>query len=115
MWDIASEGADGHVVLVDATRPDTWADAKQVLAFFGRRAEACVLAVNRAEPHSPQLEMFQRRLSVPVDVPIVACDVTSEASARAVLVELFNVILDKFEEPSHGNGMEARHGSAVRS
>lgn len=38
MWDVVSVGADGFLVLVDASRPDTWAEAEVVLRAFLAKA-----------------------------------------------------------------------------
>lgn len=116
MWDVVSVGADGFVVLVDATRPETWAEAAEILAFFGRRSPgACVLGVNRADhATAAHMKKLVDRLAVPLDVPVIGCDVTSEASSREVLVGLFGVILDNYEQLEEMT-TEANDGTAASS
>ena len=50
MWDIVAVGADGVLLLVDATRPDTWEDAAAAAEWpFGDEALASALPLVYAE------------------------------------------------------------------
>lgn len=95
MWDIVGVGMDGLVLVVDATQPDTWDEARQVVRHFtDRHDRPIVVAVNRAEPGSPAVDLV--RDAIPVDgASYLACDVTDVGSARGVLVEVLVMVLDE--------------------
>ena len=96
MWDAAAIGADGFVVLVDATDPDTWDSAAEALAYVqASHAAKSVVAANRATARSKELIRVSKQLDlvVPNDIPVVACDVTDNESMRVVLIALLDRIL----------------------
>ena len=96
MWDVVSVGADGFLVLVDASRPDTWADAEGVLrAFLAKAPAPCLLGANRAVGHDDRLAAVQQYLGHPHGVPVVPCDVTDGGSARLVLCQLIDLVIDQ--------------------
>lgn len=88
-------GAIGHVLLVDATRPETVAGAADLLAststFDGR---PFVVAVNRAVDGTSVAAEVRDRLSVATYVPILPVDVRDRPATRAVLSALLGVVRD---------------------
>ena len=96
MWDVVSVGADGFLILVDASRPETWDDADHILRAFRAKAPTpCLVGANRAADHPQGLAAVQARFGRPYDVPIVPCDVTDEHRSRVVLGELIGLIIDQ--------------------
>jgi signal recognition particle receptor subunit beta len=99
MWESVSIGADGFIVLVDATRPETWSEAKEALSYFGTEAgRVCVVGANRCEEDSPEQKALQAGLDT--SVPIVACDVTDAVSARSLMASLLSELIDAAENES---------------
>ncbi len=95
MWDVVSIGADGFLVLVDAARPESWDDAEDVLrAFLAKAPTPCLVGANRAEGHHDRLAALQDRLGTPYGVPVVPCDVTDGGSARFILSQLIDLVID---------------------
>jgi small GTP-binding protein len=97
MWDIVSEGMDALLLLVDATDPTAWPDALGVGRYLAERHRPPVLiAVNRGVGVPGAVDAV--RLAVPIEgAHHVVCDVTDPASARATLIELLAMLLDRIE------------------
>lgn len=96
MWRILAEGMIGFVVMVDATRPASVAEAADMLAFFTDVAEVpFVVAVNKghAEPDGG-IARVRAELGLPGGVRCVAVDARQKDSVREVLVQLIEAALD---------------------
>lgn len=96
MWRILAEGMIGFVVMVDATRPASVAEAAEMLAFFTDVAEVpFVVAVNKghAEPDGG-IARVRAELGLPGGVRCVAVDARQKDSVREVLVQLIEAALD---------------------
>lgn len=103
MWDIVSTGADAFLLLVDATRPETWAETSDMADHLLRREPPApvLVGVNRAGD-AATAETTVAAVATALGlapVPHVACDVLDPASARAALVELLLLVLDGLDEP----------------
>jgi signal recognition particle receptor subunit beta len=97
MWDIVAEGLDGLVLLVDATKPDTWADAAAVGRHFARhRGCPVVVGVNRTDDATVTADVARRLDLGPVSH--LPCDPTDASSARELLVELLLLVLEEFDD-----------------
>ncbi len=95
MWDIAGEGRDGVVLVVDATDPSTWAEAGAVGRHLASGDVPLVVAANRAASATtlPTAE------ALGLDgATVVPCEVTDVDSARTVLVEVLLEVLDRMED-----------------
>jgi small GTP-binding protein len=104
MWEILGEGMLGYVLLVDATRPETDAEARTILdAFRGMARVPYVVAVNRVGEIDPDTDRRLRaELDLPLGVPLVACDATDRDSVKNVLLALLYSVLDELEaEAAH--------------
>ena len=99
MWEILGEGMLGYVVLIDATRPESIAEAQSILAAFRRIATVpFVLALNRATVLDAAGEQQLREaLQLDARTPIVPCDATNKESVKAVLLALLYSVLDEVE------------------
>jgi len=93
----------GYVLLIDASRPETLAEAESILAAFRRMAHVpFVVALNR----SGEAELGEREVRDQLDlaphVPVVACDATDKDSVKSVLLALLYSVLDEIEaEAAH--------------
>ena len=95
MWEILAEGMLGFIVLVDAARAESLAEAGEILAFFRDIASVpYVVAVNKAgtDAHAAVAEV-RGQLQLPDAVRVVACDARQRDSVKAVLIELLYAVL----------------------
>jgi uncharacterized protein len=103
MWEILGEGMLGYVVLVDATRPDSLAEAKGILEAFRRMARVpFVVGLNRTNGVDSSDEARVRdHLELGPTVPVVPCDATDKESVKGLLLALLYSVLDEIEaEPA---------------
>ncbi len=102
MWEILGEGMLGYVLLVDAEREESLAEALSILDAFRRMARVpFVVALNRAAGLDPAGEQHLRDvLALAPDVPVVPCDATDRESVKAVLLALLHAVLDSLEQPA---------------
>jgi uncharacterized protein len=99
MWEILGEGMIGYLLLVDAERADSIAEANGILEAFRRMARVpYVVALNRAAPDDHALtEQVRETLEIPADVAIMSCDATDKESVKNVLLALLYAVLDEVE------------------
>lgn len=97
MWDIVGEGMDALLLLVDGTRPETWAEALAIGRHLRSEAPSpVVVGVNRTGPDDAVLDAV--RAALPIEGAVhLPCDVVDEASARGALVALLGLLLDEIE------------------
>ena len=99
MWEILGEGMLGYVVLVDAEREDSVAEAGAILDAFRRMARVpYVVALNRSSGLSEDDERAIRgELGLSPEVALLPCDATDKESVKAVLLALLYSVLDEVE------------------
>ncbi len=99
MWEILGEGMLGYVLLVDASRPETLAEAQHILEAFRRMARVpFVVALNRTDEFGSMGEDHVRSaLDIEPHVPVVACNATDKDSVKDVLLALLYSVLDELE------------------
>lgn len=97
MWDAVAVGADGFVILVDATRPETWNDAAGAVAYFsGLNQGPCVVGANRAFADSENFQSVRSYLQAGVqDLVVVPCNVLDVRSSKDLLVATLEEIIKK--------------------
>src|SRR4028118_600825 len=73
MWEILGEGMLGYILLCDATREDSLAEARNILDAFRKMAKVpFVVGMNRSQGIDPAEEAIVRdRLALDADVPVV--------------------------------------------
>ncbi len=100
MWEILGEGMLGYVMLIDASRPETYPEALNILAAFRRMARVpFVVALNRTDGLDARAENDLRdALELSDGVPIVPCDATDKESVKTVLLALLYSVLDEIEQ-----------------
>ncbi|HTY72803.1 MAG TPA: ATP/GTP-binding protein [Actinomycetes bacterium] len=99
MWEILGEGMLGYVLMIDAEREDSLAEAIGIHAAFRRMARVpYVVALNRASALEPDVEARVREvLELAPEVALLACDATDKESVKAVLLALLYAVLDELE------------------
>lgn len=108
MWDIVSTGADGFLLLVDAGRPETWAESAAMARHLRRHDPRVPLlvGVNRAgDPATAAATAATTARALDLaDVPHAPCDVSDPASTRTALVELLLLVLDRLDDDPGPHG-----------
>ena len=104
MWEILGEGMLGYVLLLDANRPDSLAEAVGILDAFRRMARVpFVVALNRTTGVDEVEEArIRQTLGIDRSVPLVPCDATDKESVKAVLLALLYSVLDEVETAKAG-------------
>jgi hypothetical protein len=99
MWEILGEGMLGYVLLVDAEREDSLAEAIGILkAFRGMARVPFVVALNRAAALDADGEARIRDvLELAAETPLLTVDATDKESVKAVLLALLYAVLDEVE------------------
>jgi len=99
MWEILGEGMLGYVLLVDATRPDSLAEAVGILEAFRKMAHVpFVVGLNRCEGMDEAEESRIRDvLDLGSDVPVVPCDATDRESVKSVLLALLYAVVESLD------------------
>jgi signal recognition particle receptor subunit beta len=101
MWDILSRGMLGYVLLVDASRPDTWAEAAGIKQRFDELGSVpMVVAANRCADAPPGLA---ESVGVGLDVPIVPCQAVDKESVKTVLLTLLIGVVEQLENTVKGS------------
>ena len=100
MWEILAEGMLGFILLVDAQRDETFAEAAEILRFFRDTAGVpFVVGVNKTDGDPAAAVAHARdRLEIPARVRVVACHALQRDSVKEVLLELLYAVLDEVEE-----------------
>ena len=82
------------ILLVDATMPDTFARAKEMLQKIWRRGLVVAIALNKSDLKGAlKPAEARKKLAAPADVDVVACTAQDPKSARAVLGKLIDQVL----------------------
>jgi uncharacterized protein len=99
MWEILAEGMLGFVILVDAEREQSHAEAEDILAFFRDVADVpYVVAVNKCDgdPYGA-VERARDRLRLDSAVRCVPVNALDRDSVKGVLLELLYAVVDDIE------------------
>jgi len=96
MWETLSEGMLGFVLMVDATEPDTFEDARGMIEFFTNMSDVpFVVAANKvAADDLATLQQVRADLAISEDVPLLPVDARERDSVKAALLGLLYEILE---------------------
>lgn len=99
MWQILAEGMIGFVVMVDASRSDSFAEASEILDFFTHVADVpFVVALNKSDGE-PDADVARARAELALDegVRCLPVDARSKDSVRGVLIALLEAAVEDAE------------------
>jgi uncharacterized protein len=86
--------AVGAVLIVDATHPETFGRAKDMLQKVWKRGLRAIIALNKSDlPGALGAAEARRRLTPPEGVELRPCTATDPASAQKILAELVDDVL----------------------
>ena len=96
MWETLSEGMLGFVLLVDATEPSTFTDAREMIGFFTDMSDVpFVVAANKvAADDTDMIRRVRSDLQLPDQVPLLPVDAREKDSVKAVLLGLLYEIVE---------------------
>jgi len=96
MWETLSEGMLGFVLMVDATEPATFEDARGMIEFFTNMSDVpFVVAANKvAADDLETLQQVRADLAIAEDVPLLPVDARERDSVKAALLGLLYEILE---------------------
>jgi uncharacterized protein len=101
MWQILSEGMLGYILMVDGSRPDTYAEGKRILEFFGSLSDApFVIGATRIEDKdTPQaIDQIRSNLSIDGETQIIPCNAMDKEDVKKVLLGLLYDILKTLDK-----------------
>lgn len=96
MWETLAEGMLGFVLLVDATDPNTYADAKEMITFFTDMSDVpFVVAANKVDADDTDtIVNVRKQLDLADRVPLLPVNARDKDSVKAVLLGLLYEILE---------------------
>lgn len=100
MWQILSEGMLGYILMLDASRPDTFAEGKRILEFFATLSDApYVVGATRIPGDDAQaIESIRNDLNIDGDIQIIPCNATEKEDVKKVLLGLLYDILKTLDK-----------------
>jgi uncharacterized protein len=96
MWETLAEGMLGFVLLVDATDPSSFEDAKEMITFFTEMSDVpFVVAANKVDAEDTATIMQVRtELGLADEVPLLPVNAREKESVKAALLGLLYRILE---------------------
>lgn len=96
MWETLSEGMLGFVLVVDATEPATFEDARGMISFFTEMSDVpFIVAANKVSADDLQtLQQVRAELQLDEKVPLLPVDARDRDSVKASLLGLLYEILE---------------------
>lgn len=100
MWEILSEGMLGFVVVVDATKSETFREAQEIIHIFQNYSSTpFVVAANKQDlSDSWTPEDLKTVLGLHESIKVLPCIATDKESVKLILLELLYSILETYEE-----------------
>jgi uncharacterized protein len=102
MWEILGEGMLGYILLIDATREDSIAEAVGILTAFRTMTRVpFAVGLNRSSGLADDDEtQLRKALDLAPEIPIIPCDTTDKESVKELLLALLYAVLDDVETAS---------------
>jgi small GTP-binding protein len=94
MWDVLTKEMDGFIVLVDATTPDSFEEARELIqAFTDAHDVPYVVAANKQDLESALTpDKLRKALHLPATVLIMPCVASRKTSVKQVISQLIKLI-----------------------
>ncbi len=101
MWQILSEGMLGYIIMVDASRDETFAEARRILEFFATLSDTPYVIGARSIPENDKdsiIEKIRKELNMDGEIQIIACDAKEKEDVKKVLLGLLYDILKTLDK-----------------
>jgi uncharacterized protein len=95
MWDILAEGMLGFVLLVDADREESIAEARHINEHFRALADVpSIVVINKIEGHDEDtmIDKVRAELSLDVDIPVLVADAREREDVKRSLVTFLRTV-----------------------
>jgi uncharacterized protein len=106
MWQILSEGTHGYVLLLDASRPESIAEATAILGAFREKRPDLTVVVGAGRTESGSAGRAQlTELASTLDVPaaqVIAIDARDPNSCRSLLISLLVLVFTALDSDGTG-------------
>lgn len=97
MWEILSRGMIGYVLLVDASRPETWEQAQSIKATFDDLGDVPMVVAANYGATADDVALLREVLDLEPSVTVIPCDARSKASVKEVLLAILIEVLTRTE------------------
>lgn len=95
MWEVASQGMLGFILLVDCERPESLTDTRRIFDWFRRSADVpYLIAANKAFESGVDVDRIRAELCLSADEPILQIDARDRDSVKAALLAFLERKLD---------------------
>ncbi|MBC7229111.1 MAG: ATP/GTP-binding protein [Actinobacteria bacterium] len=101
MWQILSEGMLGYILMLDASRPETFAEGRRILEFFATLSDApYVIGATRMPDGDPSqvIDTIRKELNIDGDIQIIPCNALEKEDVKKVLLGLLYDILKTLDK-----------------
>jgi len=101
MWQILSEGMLGYILMLDASRPETFSEGRRILEFFATLSDApYVVGATRIPDNdtSEVVEGIRKELNIDGDIQIIPCNALEKEDVKKVLLGLLYDILKTLDK-----------------
>lgn len=99
MWEVASRGMLGFILVVDYARPESFREASSILGFFGRNGRApFIVAVNKGTGSATEREIVGNALGIGDGERIVSVDALERQSVKETLIAFLEFLLATLED-----------------
>lgn len=94
-WPVSKKFVLGYIIMVDSAKPETFREAKSILAIFRAycREPYIVVANKRDIRDAWNLDELRFALNIRPEIPVVPCVATDKESVKRVLVTLLDEVL----------------------
>jgi signal recognition particle receptor subunit beta len=98
MWDVLAAGMDGYLVLVDLSRPETFAECAAIIEHFrGISDVPFIIGANRDAGNETAIGTLAETLGA-AGAPVIVGDATDRESARDMLLTLLEAVLEAVDD-----------------
>lgn len=101
MWQILSEGMLGYILMLDASRPETFPEGRRILEFFSTLSDApFVVGATRMPDGDPSatIERIRKELNIDGDIQVIPCNALEKEDVKKVLLGLLYDILKTLDK-----------------
>ncbi|WP_287153575.1 ATP/GTP-binding protein [Candidatus Solincola tengchongensis] len=101
MWQILSEGMLGYILMLDASRPETFPEGRRILEFFSTLSDAPFVVGATRMPDGDQqatIERIRKELNIDGDVQVIPCNALEKEDVKKVLLGLLYDILKTLDK-----------------
>lgn len=102
MWQILSEGMLGYILMLDASRPETFPEGKRILEFFSTLSDAPFVVGATRIPDDKEkekvIENIRKELNIDGNVQVIPCNAFDKEDVKKVLLGLLYDILKTLDK-----------------